>query len=116
MGWINRQRLLSGDSRACKDGKAQGESDGVCGCQGQSATVGGGEIGAAGWKSRNSRAAEMMESLAVRQRLSQENCGSGAEQHTPQRHSSCGGVALSKPRRSLEQSCLRWRYKIELCY
>ncbi len=93
MGWISRQHLLSDDSRACKDRKAQGESNGVCGCQVQSATDGGVEIGAAGWKNRNSRPAEVMESLSVRQSVSQENCVSGAEQHTPQRHSSFGGVA-----------------------
>lgn len=56
----------------------------MCGCQGQSATAGGAEIGAAGWKNRNSRLAEMVESLAVRQSVSQGNCVSGAEQHTPQ--------------------------------
>ncbi len=71
---------------------AQGESNGVCGCQ-QSATIGGAEIGAAGWKNRNSRPAEVMEGLAVRQSASQGNCLSGAEQHTPQRHSSFGDMA-----------------------
>lgn len=93
MGWISRQRLISEDSRAGMDRKTARDCGGGFGRRAESATVGGAENGAAGWKNKNSRPAEVVESLAVRQGVSQENCVSGAESHMPQRHSSFGGVA-----------------------